>query len=138
MACPAAPTCGLAISESERVLPGVIRELETELTRLGLAGEAVGVRMTGCPNGCARPYQSDIGIVGRAGTKYALYVGGNLTGSRLNFLLKDLVPLEAIVPTLRPLLEDFRQWRWAGETFGDFCQRLGVVHARAIANETVC
>src|SRR5262249_4994143 len=73
LACPAIPTCGLALSESERALPGVIDELECELERLGLGRAAISVRMTGCPNGCARPYQSDIGIVGRSGSKYTLY-----------------------------------------------------------------
>src|SRR5207244_5060706 len=104
MSCPAIPTCGLALSESERALPGVIDELEKELQRLGLQDEKLSVRMTGCPNGCARPYQSDIGIVGRSGDKYTLFVGGQVLGNRLNFQLKDLVPLAEIVSTLKPLL----------------------------------
>jgi sulfite reductase (ferredoxin) len=133
MACPAIPTCGLAISEAERVMPNIIAELAGELKRLGLERDKIGVRMTGCPNGCARPYQSDIGIVGRSGDKYALFVGGNLIGSRLNFLVKDLVPLGQIVPTLRPLLENYQRHREAGEGFGDYCQRLGEEKARALA-----
>src|SRR5206468_3036407 len=100
LACPAIPTCGLALCESERALPSLIDQLERELVRLGLGREAIGVRMTGCPNGCARPYQSDIGIVGRSGSKYTLYVGGRTLGDRLNFELKDLVPLDEIVRTL--------------------------------------
>jgi len=132
MACPAIPTCGLAISEAERVMPNIVAELAAELKRLGLERDKIGVRMTGCPNGCARPYQSDIGIVGRSGDKYALFVGGNLIGSRLNFLVKDLVPLDKIVPTLRPLLESYQRHREAGEGFGDFCQRLGQEKARAL------
>jgi sulfite reductase (ferredoxin) len=132
MACPAIPTCGLAISEAERSLPKVIDELEIELKRLGLEKEKVGVRMTGCPNGCVRPYQCDIGIVGRSGDKFTLFVGGNLVGSRLNFLLKDLVPLGQIVPTLRPLLAHYREQRQPGEGFGDYCQRLGADAARAL------
>src|SRR5947209_11076801 len=107
MACPAIPTCGLALSEAERVMPSILDELESELERLGLDEEKISVRMTGCPNGCARPYQSDIGIVGRSGDKYTLFVGGNLVGSRLNFTLKDLVPQAEIVPTLRQVFEDF-------------------------------
>jgi sulfite reductase (ferredoxin) len=125
LACPAIPTCGLAISESERALPGIIDQLEAELRRLGLEGEKLSVRMTGCPNGCARPYQSDIGLVGRSGDKYTLYVGGHVLGHRLNFMLKDLVPLSEIVPTLRPLLERFQQERRSEESFGDYCQRQG-------------
>ncbi|MBL8797958.1 MAG: NADPH-dependent assimilatory sulfite reductase hemoprotein subunit [Planctomycetia bacterium] len=125
MACPAIPTCGLAISESERSLPSVIDQLETELTRLGLEHEKIAVRMTGCPNGCARPYQSDIGLVGRSGEKYLVYVGGNVIGDRLNFPLRDLVPISQIVPTLSPVLEQYQQQRTPGERFGDFCHRLG-------------
>jgi sulfite reductase (ferredoxin) len=125
MSCPAIPTCGLAISESERALPKVIDQLETELKRLGLENENISVRMTGCPNGCARPYQSDIGIVGRSGDKYVLYVGGTVLGNRLNFELRDLVPLGQIVPTLLPVLEQFKKERQPGEGFGDFCRRLG-------------
>jgi len=125
MSCPAIPTCGLALSESERTLPGIIDELEAELRRLGLENEVMGVRMTGCPNGCARPYQSDVGIVGRSGEKYTLFVGGHVRGHRLNFLLKDLVPHGQIVKTLTPLLEQFKAQRQDGESFGDFCDRLG-------------
>ena len=125
MSCPAIPTCGLAISESERALPGIIDELEVELRRLGLENEVMGVRMTGCPNGCARPYQSDVGIVGRSGDKYTLFVGGRVRGDRLNFLLKDLVPRGQIAATLAPLLAHFKEHRCNGESFGDFCNRLG-------------
>ena len=131
MACPALPTCGLALSESERAAPALIRQLEAELTRLGLDNEKIGVRMTGCPNGCVRTYQSDIGIVGRSGDKYTLFVGGNLVGSRLNFVLKDLVPINDIVPTLLPLLAGFKQNRQGDDSFGDYCQRLGAVLCRA-------
>lgn len=125
MACPAIPTCGLAICESERALPGILDQLEAELRRLGLDAERLSVRMTGCPNGCVRPYQSDIGIVGRSGTKYSLFVGGHVLGHRLNFLLKDLVPLEELVPTLTPILERFQRDRRPGESFGDFCHCHG-------------
>ncbi len=130
LACPAIPTCGLAISESERILPGIIDAIEAELARLGLADEAISVRMTGCPNGCARPYQSDVGIVGRSGNKYVLYVGGSSLGDRLNVELKDLVPGEAIVPTLRPVLAAFRDGRRPGEGFGDYCRRVGIDRLR--------
>ena len=126
LACPAIPTCGLAITESERALPGLIDHLEAELKRLGLEDEKLVVRMTGCPNGCARPYQSDIGLVGRSGDKYTLFVGGTVLGNRLNFPLRDLVPLADIVPTLVPLLEHFKNERGPGESFGDYCHRLGV------------
>jgi sulfite reductase (ferredoxin) len=132
MACPAIPTCGLALSEAERVLPGVMDALEAELERLGLDEEKISVRMTGCPNGCARPYQSDIGIVGRSGDKYTLLVGGNLVGSRLNFPLKDLVPLAEIVPTLRKVFEDFKRHRDGDEAFGDYCHRVGAAYLQRL------
>lgn len=124
MSCPAIPTCGLAISESERALPGIMDELERALAELGLAQETVSVRMTGCPNGCARPYQSDIGIVGRSGDKYVVYVGGRTLGDKLNFELRDLTPRTEIVPTLLPLLRRWRDERQPGESFGEFCLRL--------------
>ena len=133
LACPAIPTCGLAISESERSLPGIIDQLEVELRNLGLEEEKISVRMTGCPNGCVRPYQSDIGIVGRSGDKYTVYVGGNLLGTRLNFVLRDLVPLDQIVPLLLPLLRDFKLHRQRGEGFGDYCKRMGDEHLQSIA-----
>jgi sulfite reductase (ferredoxin) len=126
MACVAWPTCGLAITDSERALPGVIDQLEVELAKLGLENEAFTVRMTGCPNGCARPYNSDVGLVGKARGRYTVLVGGRLLGNRLNFIYRDLVPLDEIVPTLVPLLDYFRQDRMPGETFGDFCARKGL------------
>jgi sulfite reductase (ferredoxin) len=136
IACPAIPTCGLALSEAERALPSIIDELETELEKLGLDEEKLSVRMTGCPNGCARPYQSDIGIVGRSGDKYTLFAGGNLIGSRLNFEIKDLVPLAEIVPTLSKVLDHFSKHRAAEEPFGDYCHRLGADSVRALLPQT--
>jgi sulfite reductase (ferredoxin) len=130
MACPAIPTCGLALTESERVLPAIIDQLELALKRLGLEDEKLSVRMTGCPNGCARTYQSDIGLVGRSGDKYTVFVGGHVLGTRLNFMLKDLVPYAEIMPTLLPLLEHFKNERRHEESFGDYCHRLGVEHLR--------
>jgi sulfite reductase (ferredoxin) len=127
MACVAWPTCGLAITEAERALPDMIDHLEVELAKLGLAGDAFTLRMTGCPNGCARPYNCDIGLVGRALNKYTIFVGGRLLGDRLNFIYKDMVPSEDVVPTLVPLFVYFKHARNDGETFGDFCLRRGAV-----------
>jgi sulfite reductase (ferredoxin) len=125
MACVAFPTCGLAITESERALPGMIDQLEPELAKLGLSSEKFALRMTGCPNGCARPYNCDIGLVGKAAGRYTIYVGGRLLGDRLSFIYKDLVPAEEIVPALVPLFTYFKHARTGGETFGDFCKRKG-------------
>jgi sulfite reductase (ferredoxin) len=131
MACPAMPTCGLALAESERVMPELLDRLEKELDRLGLGEEKLSVRMTGCPNGCARPYQSDIGIVGRSGDKYTVFVGGHILGTRLNFMLRDLVPFHDIVPLLVPLLDRFRRGRRSDESFGDFCHRISQASLQA-------
>ncbi|QEL18095.1 NADPH-dependent assimilatory sulfite reductase hemoprotein subunit [Limnoglobus roseus] len=126
MACPAIPTCGLAISESERSLPGLVDQLEPILTELGLADEQISVRMTGCPNGCARPFQSEIGLVGRAGPKYTMYIGGDSFGRRLNFELQDSVPIDQIPAKLGNIFKAFKAERQDGELFGDFCYRLGL------------
>lgn len=125
MACPALPTCGLAITESERYLPTLIGELEQVLAELDLANEVFTTRMTGCPNGCARPYNSDIGLVGKAKGKYTLYLGGHVLGHRLNWIYKDMVLAEEVVPTLKTVFELFKAEREAGEAFGDFCERVG-------------
>lgn len=125
IACPAFPTCGLSITESERALPGVIDQLEVEVAKLGLQTSKLAVHMTGCPNGCARPYTPDVGLVGKAVGKYTVFVGGNPEGTRLAFIYRDMVPLEEIVPALVPLLQRYRVEREGSESFGDFCARRG-------------
>jgi sulfite reductase (ferredoxin) len=125
MACVAWPTCGLSITESERALPGMIDELEIALENMGLAEEKFTLRMTGCPNGCARPYNPDIGLVGRAKNKYTLYVGGTRLGTRLAFVHRDMVSSENVVPVIVKLFEFFKTDRQQDETFGDFCNRQG-------------
>jgi len=124
-ACVSLPTCPLALTESERALPGVLAQLEGEVARLGLQQEAFALRMTGCTNGCSRPYTADIGIVGRAAGRYGIYLGGRRIGNRLGFLYRDQVPLEQLVATLVPVLACFKQQRQEGETLGDFCHRVG-------------
>ena len=106
-------------------MPGILDQLESELSRQGLADEQITIHMTGCPNGCARPYSPDIGLVGKTVGKYTLFLGGNSLGSRLAYNFRDLVPLEEIVPTLSPVLACFREERLNGEAFGDFCDRKG-------------
>ena len=136
MACPALPTCGLAVTESERVLPTLLDRFETELARMGLGHERIALHMTGCPNGCARPYNCEIGLVGRSASKtadggndagtYTLFLGGRATGERLNELYKDYVPFDQVIPELVAVLERFRVERESGESFGDYCHRMGV------------
>lgn len=125
IACPAFPTCGLAVTESERALPAVVGALEDELAQLGISNERISVHMTGCPNGCARPYTPDIGFVGKTLGKYTIYLGGNTQGTRLAFLYKDLIPEAEIVTAVLPALRYYAAQRVAGETFGDFCHRMG-------------
>jgi sulfite reductase (ferredoxin) len=126
MACPAMPTCGLAISEAERYLPDLISELEAEVADLGLSDQIFAVRMTGCPNGCARPYVADIGLVGQSADKYAIYLGGNLEGTRLNVLYRELVHKDELRGVLRNVLLAFRERQQPGERFGDWAIREDV------------
>mgnify|MGYP003349866195 CR=1 FL=1 len=135
MACVALPTCGLAVAESERVLPDLIDSLEPEVAKLGLAHDAFTIRMTGCPNACARPYNSDIGIVGRTLGKYTLFIGGRLLGDRLNTEYKDLVPFENLCHEITAVLACYKAERQPGETLGDFCNRKGVDDVRTWADE---
>jgi sulfite reductase beta subunit-like hemoprotein len=130
MACPALPTCGLAVAESERAIPGILDELEVEIDRLGLRDVPITVRMTGCPNGCARPYTADIAFVGRSRGLYNLYIGGGLAGDRLVDLYRADVPQEELVSTLQPLLARWASERGEHEGFGDFYQRLMGLRAR--------
>jgi len=130
MACVALPTCGLAVAESERVLPGLIDSLEPEVAKLGLAHDAFTLRMTGCPNACARPYNCDIGIVGRTLGKYTILLGGRLLGDRLNQLYKDVVAFADLKPEITAVLACYKAERHSGETLGDFCHRKGVHDVR--------
>jgi sulfite reductase (ferredoxin) len=125
MACVAWPTCGLSITEAERALPGMVDQLEVEIEKLGLSTEQFNLRMTGCPNGCARPYNPDIGLVGKAKGKYTVLLGGTQLGNRLNFIYKDLVPEEEVVSELTQVFRYFKESRTADESFGDFCHRKG-------------
>ncbi len=126
MACPAIPTCGLAITESERSLPALVDQLEVVLKDLQLDNEPISMRMTGCPNGCARPFQSEVGLVGRGGTKYTMYIGGDSYGRRLNFELQDSVPIEQVTPKLKAIFQSFKAERQNAELFGSYCHRVGI------------
>jgi len=123
MACPALPTCGLAITESERIFPGILRDLEKVVEDLGLENDKITVRMTGCPNGCSRPYVADIGFVGRSKNKYSVFIGGDTAGTRLNKKYKDLVDLEDLVDTVQPFLEEYASNHKNGESFSDYWNR---------------
>jgi sulfite reductase (NADPH) hemoprotein beta-component len=129
MACVALPTCGLALAEAERYLPDLVTALEAELAQAGLAGEEITIRMTGCPNGCARPYLAEIGLVGRSPGVYNVYLGGAFDGTRLNKLYRRDVGHDAILGALRPLFAAYAAERLAGERFSDFVIRTGHVAA---------
>ena len=124
MACPALPTCGLALAESERYLPSLLGSIDSLLTEVGLEGEELIIRMTGCPNGCSRPYLAELAFVGKAPNKYQLYLGGNEGSTRLNRLYKESVKGEEITNELRPLLIRYKNERLPGERFGDFSARV--------------
>lgn len=126
MACPALPTCGLALAEAERYLPNVIDQLEKDVADLGLDQEQFAVRMTGCPNGCARPYMSEIGLVGRTLGKYTIFLGGNMEGTRMNVQYRDLVSTAELPGVLRQVLQTYKQTRLPSERLGDWAHRIGV------------
>jgi len=127
MACVALPTCGLAMAESERYLPDLITKIETLLGAHGLKDEPITIRMTGCPNGCARPYVAEIALTGRAPGKYNLYLGGGFHGQRLNKMYLENVGEPAILEALDKVLGHFARERKEGEHFGDFAIRAGYV-----------
>jgi sulfite reductase (ferredoxin) len=126
MACPALPTCGLAVAEAERAMPGLVRQIAALLEELGLAEERISFRMSGCPNGCSRPYLGDVGFVGTTLGKYDVMLGGDFGGTRLNRLYAANVLLAEIPSLLRPLLETYRSERGVAEGFGDWVDRNGL------------
>ena len=125
LACVAFPTCGLAITEAERVLPAILDDLHSEMKDAGIGDDAISVRVTGCPNGCARPYTAEIGIVGRSVDLYALYLGASHLGTRLGSMVAENVPRRDIGLRLRPALKLYAAERRPKESFGDFCNRVG-------------
>ena len=124
MACPALPTCGLALGESERMLPGLLERIEKLLAEVGLPNEEIIIRSTGCPNGCARPYMAEIAFVGKAPGRYQVWLGGDVAGTRLNKIWKDVVKETELENEFRPVFTRFAKERIAGERFGDWCERV--------------
>ncbi len=127
MACVALPTCGLALAESERYLPTLLDALDEKLSSHGLSAEDIVIRMTGCPNGCARPYLAEVGLVGKGPGRYNLYLGAAFDGSRLSKLYKEDVDHDGIVAALDPIFAAYASGREKGEHFGDFAIRAGFV-----------
>jgi sulfite reductase (NADPH) hemoprotein beta-component len=127
MACVALPTCGLAMAESERYLPQLLDRLEPLLAEAGLQDQEITLRMSGCPNGCSRPYLGEIGLTGKAPGRYNLYLGAGFRGDRLNCLYRENIDEGEILAALRPILRRYAAERTAGERFGDFVVRAGYV-----------
>ena len=123
-ACVSLPTCGLALAESERYLPRLVTQLESLLAEVGLGDQEIIIRMTGCPNGCARPYSAELGFVGRGPGRYQIWVGGNEPGTRLARVYHEDVKDADLVTELRPVLQRYAQERQAGERFGDWAARV--------------
>ena len=134
ISCVALPTCGLALAESERFLPELITALEGSLDKAGLRDDDIVIRMTGCPNGCGRPYMAEIGFVGRAPGLYNLYLGAAFDGTRLNKLYAQDIGKDRIVALLEPLLLRYASERTEGERFGDFVIRIGVIKPTTAGN----
>jgi len=129
LACVALNTCSLAFAEAERYLPKLIDKIDLILKEFELEKEPIIIRMTGCPNGCARPYLGEIGLVGRSLGKYNLYLGASHSGDRLNKLYKELLDEDQIIATLRPIFKDYATKRLPQEYFGDFTIRMNYVKA---------
>jgi sulfite reductase (NADPH) hemoprotein beta-component len=121
----------LALAESERIMPDLLGKIENLLAEAGLKDEEIIIRATGCPNGCARSFMSEIGFVGKGPNRYQIYLGGNQSSTRLNRLYRESVKLEDIANELRPLFQRFAGERLGGERFGDFCSRVILQEAPA-------
>lgn len=126
-ACVAFPTCGLAMAESERYLPELISKLEGVIEENGMRQDSIVMRMTGCPNGCARPWLAEVAFVGKAYGAYNMYLGGGYHGQRLNKLYKSSIKEDEILAIMKPLLKRYSLERTEGEHFGDFCIRIGMI-----------
>ena len=127
ISCVAFPTCGLAMAESERYLPELTEKLEALMTETGIAGEPIKLRISGCPNGCARPYMGEIGLTGKAPGRYNLYLGADTGGQRLNRLYRENIDEAEILANLKPLLERFANEREEKDGFGDFLYRSEIL-----------
>jgi len=138
MACVAFPTCGLAMAESERYLPSLLDKLDVIIRQAGLEHDPILIRMTGCPNGCARSSLAEIGFIGKAPGKYNLYLGAGFYGQRLNKLYRENINEEQILAELTPIIERYAQEREAGERFGDFVIKAGYVKAVLAGKDFHC
>jgi sulfite reductase (ferredoxin) len=130
MACPALPTCGLAVTESERVIPSILERIQKLLNQVGLKKQKFVIRMTGCPNGCARPYMAELGFVGSFPESYQVWLGGCPAQTRLAQTYTDKMHVDDLESFLEPIFVFFKKSRKKGESFGDFCHRVGFEEIR--------
>jgi sulfite reductase (NADPH) hemoprotein beta-component len=137
LACVALPTCGLAMAEAERYLPAFIDRVDALLAKNGLDGADLHIRLSGCPNGCSRPYLGEIALVGKAPGRYNLMIGADHRGQRLNTLYRENIDETAILDTLDPLFRRYAAEREAGERFGDFLVRGGIVSIDSTGSRTL-
>ncbi|MBL1211324.1 MAG: sulfite reductase, ferredoxin dependent [Geminocystis sp. GBBB08] len=135
MACPALPTCGLATTESERILPSIVKRIDVLLAKVGIQEENIVIRMTGCPNGCARPYMAELGFVGDSPNVYQIWLGGCPNQTRLARVYVDKLNIANLETFLEPLLVFFRDNKQDHETFGDFCNRVGFTALQEFADK---
>lgn len=140
--CVAFPTCGLAIAESERYLPGLITKLEGVIEENGIRQDSIVMRMTGCPNGCVRPWLAEIAFVGKAYGAYNMYLGGGYHGQCLNKLYRSSIKEDEILAIMKPLLKRYSQGRGESEHFGDFCIRIGMIketsESKTFHDDVIC
>jgi sulfite reductase (NADPH) hemoprotein beta-component len=129
IACAALPLCALAFAEAERYLPALVSRIDQLLLANQLFDEPISIRMTGCPNGCGRPFLAEIGLVGRSPGRYNLYLGASFTGTRLNKLYKEMLSEDEIIAALAPIIDDYANNRDKNERFGDFVIRKGYIKA---------
>jgi sulfite reductase (NADPH) hemoprotein beta-component len=135
MACVALPTCPLAMAEAERYLPALVTDVEALLTKHGIGNDHIILRVTGCPNGCARPMLAEVGLIGKAPGRYNLYLGGNTNGTRLPKMYKENIDEATIITTMDELIGRWANERENGECFGDFVIRAAIVAEVIIASK---
>lgn len=137
MACPALPLCGLAITEAERIMPSLSRRIHTQLDAMGLGDESILTRMTGCPNGCARPYVAELAFVGDGPNTYQVWLGGSPVLTRVGFAFADKVKVDTMEDFLQPIFTYFKNSRKQGEAFGDFVHRVRYVVSHPTASKSL-
>ena len=137
MACPAMPLCGLAVTESERAMPSILTRIRTLLDKVGLPEQNLVIRMTGCPNGCARPYMAELALVGSAPNSYQIWLGGTADQTKLARPYVQKMHIDNLEEFLTPLFVYYRNHSNPGEGFGAFCDRVGFDNLRQFSQQSI-